>query len=266
MAERAIRIGAEKARVKSGPLVVLAVLAGIFMALGTFFSLTAVTGTAGAVPYGVARILAGVAFSVGPILVVVGGAELFTSNNLIVIAWEAGKVRTREVFRAWAIVYAGNALGATLVVLFALATRDYLHNDGAVGRTALIEASLKASLPFWSAFIHGVGGNAVICLAIWLSYSARSTTDKVVSIVPPITALVAVGFEHSIANMFLLPFAQIVRSIVPLESGGLDPSLLQALTIPAIIMNISAVTLGNLLGGVAVGSAYWFVYVGPRRR
>lgn len=263
MTERAIRIGTEKALLPAATLLLLATLAGAFMGFGSLFSLTVITGTEPVVPYGLAKLLSGFAFSLGPILIVVGGAELFTGNNLMVIAWASRKIRTTQVLRAWLLVYAGNAVGALLVAFVALIAQDYMHAGGALGRIAMIEASAKASLSFSQAFIHGVAGNALICLAVWLSYSARSTTDKILAVVPPITAFVATGFEHSVANMFLLPFAMLVRLTAPDQfwaAANLDPGIVAAISPAAIATNIGAVTLGNIVGGVAVGIAYWSIY------
>ncbi|MGE0653419.1 MAG: formate/nitrite transporter family protein [Alphaproteobacteria bacterium] len=266
MAERAIIAGVDKTRLPAAPLLLLAVLAGAFMGLGALFSLAVVTGAEGIIPYGITRLLAGLAFAIGPILVAVGGAELFTANNLMVMAWADRRVRTREVLRAWVLVYAGNAVGAVTIAALAFAAGDYMHSGGALGRVALTETSLKASLSVGQAFIHGMAGNAVICLAVWLSYSARTTTDKIVAMAPLIAAFVTVGFEHSIANMFLMPFGTLIHHFAPadfLRTFELDPALHQGLELPGIVRNVALVSVGNVVGGLTVGLAYWAVY---RRR
>lgn len=266
MAERAIRVGTDKSRMPASSLFVLAILAGVFMALGVLFFVTIITGAEGIIPFGIVRLLSGLGFSLGTILIVVGGAELFTGNILMVMAWRSGSVRAAEVLRAWLIVYVGNAAGALFVAFVAFIAKDYLHSSGALGSAALSEAISKASLSPYQAFIHGAVGNVLICLAIWLTYSARSTTDKILAIVPPVTAFAAVGLEHSVANMFLLPFGALIRNYAPkefLDAASIDPA--GALNPVSIAINIGSVTLGNIVGGLAVGLAYWHIYHGKKR-
>ena len=266
MARRAEEIGAAKVAMGAGRLVALAVLAGAFIALGGMVSTVALAGSAGA-PWGATRVLAGAVFSVGLVLVVVGGAELFTGNNLIVMAWAGGRVSTSSVLRNWLIVYAGNFAGALALALAACGARVYEAGDGLVGLTAHGIAAAKLRLGFGQAVLLGILCNVLVCLAVWLSYSARSTTDRVLAVVPPVAAFVAAGFEHSIANMYFVPFAMFV--------AALDPGFLAARGVqgPAItwsgflLDNLLPVTLGNVIGGtVLVGGVYWFVYLRPRVR
>lgn len=265
MAAKAADVGVAKANMPTGRLAVLGVLAGAFIALGAAFSTTSVAG-AGDLPYGVVRVVAGLTFSLGLILVVVAGAELFTGNNLIVMAWASGRVTTRGLLRNWAVVYAANFVGAAATALLVFASAQYALGDGSVGATALRIAAAKCSLSPLSAFVLGVLCNALVCLAVWLCYSARTTTDKVLSIVPPITAFVACGFEHSVANMYFVPVALLIRRFAPdsfWQATNLTGEQFPAITAADFLWsNLLPVTLGNIVGGaVLVGAVYWFVYL-----
>jgi formate/nitrite transporter len=264
MARRAEEIGATKASMERGRLFALAVLAGAFIALGGIFATVALAGADGA-PWGPVRVLAGVVFSLGLVLVVVGGAELFTGNNLIVMAWASGRIGTSAVLRTWAIVYVGNFVGGLGLALAASGARLHESGGGAVGATALGLASAKLQLGFGQAVLLGVLCNVLVCLAVWLSYSARTTADRVLAVVPPIAAFVAAGFEHSVANMYFVPFALLVAAADPgfVAVRGLDVA---ALTWTGFLArNLLPVTLGNVAGGaLLVGGVYWFVYLRPR--
>ena len=266
MARRAEEIGAAKATMEAGRLLALAVLAGAFIALGGVFATIAVAG-AGSAPWGAIRVLAGVVFSAGLVLVVVGGAELFTGNNLIVMAWAGGRVGTSALLRNWALVYAGNFAGGVAVALAACGARLHEGGGGTVGGAALDTAIAKLQLGFGQAVLLGVLCNVLVCLAVWLSYSARSTTDRVLAVVPPVAAFVAAGFEHSIANMYFVPFALFVRAFDPgfVATRGLEtPALTWA---GFLVHNLLPVTLGNVVGGaLLVGGVYWFVYLRPTAR
>ena len=241
-------------------------LAGAFIAFGGIFSTVALAGASGA-PWGATRVLAGVVFSVGLILVIVGGAELFTGNNLIVMAWAGGRVSTWALLRNWTLVYVGNFAGAVGIALLACGGRLHEAGGGAVGATALGIAAAKLQLGFVQAVLLGILCNVLVCLAVWLAYSARSTTDRVLAIVPPIAAFVAAGFEHSVANMYFVPFALLVTFLDPgfTAARGID---IHTLTWDDfIVRNLLPVTLGNVIGGaLLVGGVYWFVYLRPRPR
>ncbi len=250
MARRAEDVGVAKAAMETGRLVALAILAGAFIAFGAIFSTVALAGAAGSIPWGAARVLAGVVFSVGLVLVVVGGAELFTGNTLIVMAWASGRVTTRALLRNWAIVYAGNFVGALAVAIAAVGAGLPEAGGGAVGAAAVAIAAAKLRLGFVQAILLGVLCNVLVCLAVWLAYSARSTTDRVLAVVPPIAAFVAAGFEHSVANMYFVPFALLSASGDALTWRGF------------LVDNLLPVTLGNVIGGAGlVGGVYWFVYL-----
>lgn len=276
MARKAADVGVRKAALDVPSVLVLAVLAGAFIALGAIFALTVsagsmtVTTEAGvtarvALPYGVTRLLAGLTFSLGLILVVVAGAELFTGNVLLVIAWASGRLRTAAVLRNWALVFAGNLVGALGTVALVVAAGWYRGGGGAIGSVVLATAQAKVDRPFVEALAAGILCNGLVCLAVWLTYSARTTTDRILAIVPPIAAFVAAGFEHSVANMFFLPAALAVRAVAPAsfwDGTGLDPAAFAGLTPEAVVANLVPVTIGNVIGGaLAVAAVYWFVYL-----
>jgi formate transporter len=267
MAERAEDIGVAKAALDLPRLLTLAVLAGAFIALGGVFATTALAGTGGS-PWGPARVLAGAVFSLGLILVVVGGAELFTGNNLLVMAWAGGRVSTAALLRSWTVVFAGNFVGAVLTALAVALAGTHRGGDGAFGLAAFAIAHGKVQVGFLEAVVLGTLCNALVCLAVWLSYSARTTADRLLAIVPPIAAFVAAGFEHSIANMYFVPYAMLVAAFDPGFAAGHGLGApAQALTWGAFLgRNLLPVTIGNVIGGsVLVGAVYWFVYLRPRR-
>jgi formate/nitrite transporter len=262
MASRAEEVGVAKAGLDAVTTFVLAVLAGAFIGMGAVFATTATAG-AGDLPYGVARLLAGITFSLGLILVVVAGAELFTGNNLIVMAWASRRVSTLRLLRNWVIVYVGNFVGALATAGLVYAGKQYEFGNGAVGAQALSIAAAKTGLGWGQAVALGALCNALVCLAVWLCYSARSVTDKVLAIVPPIAAFVAAGFEHSVANMYFIPYGLLVKtnSAFVGEQAGL-PGLSNLTWSRFFANNLLPVTLGNIVGGgLMVGAIYWFVYL-----
>jgi formate/nitrite transporter len=262
MARRAEEVGVAKAALPAPQLLALAVLAGAFIALGALFATTVTAGTAD-LAFGVTRLLAGLAFSLGLVLVVVAGAELFTGNNLVVMAWAGRRVGTARLLQGWALVYVGNFAGAIATAALVYFARQYEFGGGAVGEQALAIGVAKTSLGFGQAIALGALCNALVCLAVWLTYSARTTTDKILAVVPPIAAFVAAGFEHSVANMYFIPYALFVKGdadALAAVGGDLDVS---GLTWGAFLVdNLLPVTLGNLIGGtLLVGAVYWFVYL-----
>jgi formate/nitrite transporter len=259
--------GTAKAGRDAATLIVLGVLAGAFIAFGAVFMTVVLTGSA-ELPWGVARLLAGVVFSLGLILVIVGGAELFTGDALMVVAWASRRIASGALLRAWLLVYAGNIAGAlgTAALLFLAGEHEFAR--GALGKTALTIASVKAALPTVQLFILAVLCNVLVCLAVWMSFGARSTADKVAVIVPPIAAFVAAGFEHSIANLFLLPYGLAIKAWAAPEfwaAIGQAPADYPQLTLANVIHNVAVSTVGNLVGGsLMVGAVYWFVYLRKR--
>jgi len=262
MAERAESVGVSKARLDWATMLALGVLAGAFIALGAVFATVAM---ASPLPYAVNRLLGGLTFCLGLILVVVGGAELFTGNNLIAMAWANKKVSTAKLLRSWVIVYIGNFIGAAATAAIVFLGKQYTFGAGAVGKTALAIAQTKCSLGFVQAVALGILCNALVCMAIWLCYSAHTTTDKILSIIFPISAFVACGFEHSVANMYFLPAGLLIKMRARPDFWNLihdSASSYAAITLMGILRNLAAVTLGNIFGGsVMVGLVYWFVYL-----
>jgi formate/nitrite transporter len=261
--------GAAKAARDPITLLVLGVLAGAFIAMGAVFLTITLTGASG-LPWGVGRLLGGLVFSLGLILVVAGGAELFTGDALMVVAWASGRITTGQLVRAWMLVYAGNIVGAVATAALVLLAGQHGFAGGAVGRTALDIASAKAALPTVQLFFLAVLCNVLVCLAVWMTFGARSTTDKVMVIVPPIAAFVAAGFEHSIANLYLLPYGLAIKALAGPEfwvAIGRTASDYTGLTLASAMHNIAVATAGNLLGGsIMVGAVYWFVHLRGRRR
>jgi formate/nitrite transporter len=268
MAAKASDIGARKAAGSFLPTFVLAVLAGAFIALGAAFATTVTAGAAGEIPYGVTRVLAGLAFSLGLILVIVGGAELFTGNNLLAMAWASRRISMGAVARNWGIVYVGNLVGALGTAALVVVAGQYAFGGGSVGAVAMSTALAKVSYQPLAAFALGILCNGLVCLAVWLTYSARTTTDRILAIVPPITAFVAMGFEHSVANMYFIPVAMLIRAVAPpgfWVSIGHAPEEYAAVDLAGFAGNLVPVTLGNILGGtLLVGAIYWLVYLRHR--
>lgn len=263
MAERAENVGVAKANLNWLTMFALAVLAGAFIGMGAIFMTTVTTGAA-TLPFGVAKLLGGLVFCLGLILVVVAGAELFTGNNLIVMAWASGKVPLSKLLRNWVIVYAGNFAGSVAIAVVMFLSKQYTFAGGALGQNALAIANNKCGLQFIPALALGIMCNALVCLAVWLCFSARSTTDKILSIVFPITAFVAAGFEHSVANMYFIPIGLLIK--------WFDPAFAAKATIPNLNLsnfllgNLLPVTIGNIIGGAAmVGLVYWFIYLRSKR-
>jgi len=265
MAGKAENVGVNKTKLNSFRMFALAVLAGAFIAMGAIFSTTATTGGS-ALPFGVTKVLGGITFSLGLILVVIAGAELFTGNNLIVMAWASHKVSTGQLIRNWIIVYLGNFVGSILTAYMMFLSKQYEFSNGALGLNALTIANNKTGLDFIPALVLGIFCNALVCLAVWLCMSARTTTDRGLAIVPPITAFVAAGFEHSIANMYFIPVGLFIKS-------GADGAFWTNIGKTAadfsnltwgnfFLANLLPVTIGNIIGGaVMVGLVYWSIYL-----
>jgi formate transporter len=238
--------GVRKANMAVLQTLVLGILAGAFISFGAMF-FTAVMTDHG-LGFGPARLLGGVAFSLGLILVVVGGAELFTGNNLIVMAWADKKVSTSALLRNWGLVYVGNFIGAVATAYIAYRAGALNLGGGGVGKTAAAIALGKVDIPFMEAFLKGVLCNALVCLAVWLSFAAHHVSGKVLTIIFPISAFVALGFEHCIANMYFIPLA--------IFAG------IEGITTAGFVNNLVPVTLGNIVGGsVFVALAYWVIYL-----
>lgn len=269
IASKAEDIGVKKGRLDFTSMFLLAILAGAFISLGAIFCTTVITGNglggAMTLPFGLVKLLGGLAFCLGLILVVVAGAELFTGNNLIIMATVSGKLSVAKLLKDWFIVYVGNFVGAMLTVVVMFYTEQYSMSDGALGVVALKIATAKCSLPFMVALTRGIYCNALVCLAVWLCFSCRTTTDKILSIIFPITAFVTAGFEHCVANMYFIPIGLFIKSGASQEYWTLIGKSAQdfsSLTWENFFMvNLLPVTIGNIIGGAFfVGLIYWVIY------
>ena len=246
IAQRIDGVGVTKAHLPTLKLLALSVLAGAFIGFGAMFFTVVVTESG--LGFGPSRFLGGIAFSLGLILVVVGGAELFTGNNLLVMAWADKKITTRQLLRNWSLVFCGNFIGAVATAYMLVQSGTLDMGDGAVASTAIKIAQAKVNIPPLQAFVRGILCNALVCLAIWLSFAAHHVSGKIIAIVFPISAFVALGFEHSIANLYFLPVAWFMGA------DGID--------LTSALANLLPVTLGNVVGGsVFVALIYWMIYL-----
>lgn len=246
--EAFVHIGFAKARLTRGRAFVLAILAGAFVALGASFML--MVRSDASLPPTISLVLGGLAFCLGLFLVLVAGAELFTGNCLMVIGALDGRYPFVRMLRKWAIVYAGNAVGALLVVGLLLASGFPDMQGGSVGELACSVASSKTALSPMVAFSRGILCNVLVCLAVWMGSAGKTVCDKLAAAILPVVAFVVLGFEHSVANMFFLPLGLAVEAM----SGHVSIAL------AGVTSNLVFVTLGNIVGGVAIAAAYWFVY------
>jgi formate transporter len=277
MATRAEYMGVRKAETPFFQMFALAVLAGAFISLGALFASTVAAGSMATtaadgtfafstgLSFGVSRLLAGLAFCLGLIMVVVGGAELFTGNNLIVMAWASGKVTTFALLRNWLIVYVGNFVGSFGTAGLVFLGKQYTFGKDAMGIAALNTAVSKCSLDFMQALALGILCNTLVCMAVWLTFSARSTTDKIIAIIFPVTAFVAAGFEHSIANMYFIPYALLIKMFDAdfINRVGEKVTHLDKLTWGNFLVNnLLPVTIGNIIGGaLLVAAVYWSIFL-----
>jgi formate/nitrite transporter len=252
IAARVENVGMAKVRLPWLTVLMLSVLAGAFIGLGAmYFVVVRSDATLG---FALRQVLGGVVFSLGLLMVIVAGAELFTGNNLLAMAWADGKISTGTLLRNWSIVCLGNFIGALGLALLVYLSGHPKLNGGAVGAEYLRIALVKTALPFWTAFFSGVLCNVLVCMAVWMVYAGRSVIDKVVVIVFPISAFVAAGFEHSVANMYFIPLAMLIQQGGAGLHGGLAGW-------SGFFANMLPVILGNIVGGsVLVGLVYHVIY------
>ncbi|MEI8595544.1 formate/nitrite transporter family protein [Photobacterium sp. Hal280] len=254
IAERVDSIGVIKARLPLLSMVMLGILAGAFIGLGALYFV--IIKSDASLGFGTSQLLGGIAFSLGLLLVVIAGAELFTGNNLLAMAWADKKISTAELLKNWLVVCGSNFIGAAGLAVLVYASGHTEMNHGVIAERYLQIAEAKCSLPFWSAFFRGVLCNILVCMAIWMAMAGRSVIDKAVAIVFPISAFVAAGFEHSIANMFFIPLAMFIQAFS--DTGAVAGSVGWL----GLISNLIPVILGNLLGGsVLVGLVYYVIYL-----
>lgn len=265
MAVRAEASGVKRASISLTTLLVLSVVAGAFVSFGAIFATTVSAGAAD-LPYGIVRLLVGLVFSAGLIMVIIGGAELFTGNNLLVMAWASKKVTTRAVLLNWVLSFAGNFVGAIVTAVLMFYTTQYTFGGGSVGLAALNIANAKTSLAFIPALTLGIMCNALVCVAVWMCFSARTNIDRVVTVIPPIAAFAAAGFEHSIANIYFIPMGLFIKAGAPdsfWKAIGKTAADYPELTWSNFLVgNLIPVTIGNVIGGsLMVAAVYWFVYL-----
>lgn len=255
IAQRVEDSGVAKTRLSVARTALLGILAGAFIAFGALFF--TVVASDPKLPFAVGRVLGGVVFSVGLIMVIVAGGELFTGNNLLAMAWAGGRISTASLFRNWIVALVANAAGAMLIAVLVVHSTYPHMNGGTVAAAAVRIAAMKAALPFGEAFFAGVLCNVLVCMAVWLAAAGRSVVDKAVAIVFPISAFVAAGFEHSVANMYFIAVGILLRDTVDASAiagiGALDWS--------GYVRNLVPVTLGNIVGGSGlVALVYFFIY------
>jgi|TARA_B110000091_G_scaffold181854_1_gene199529 formate/nitrite transporter len=253
VAERVNNIGVAKIKLPLLPLLMLGILAGAFIGLGAlYFVLIKSDPTLG---FAISQVLGGVAFSLGLILVIVAGAELFTGNNLLVLGWAEGKITTAEILKNWFVVCLANFIGAGGLALLVFLSGHNEMNNGAIGEQYIKIAIVKSTLPFWSAFFKGVLCNVLVCMAVWMAFAGRSVIDKVVAVIFPISAFVAAGFEHCIANMYIIPLAILEQTF------GNTTLAVDKVTWLGFISNLVPVIMGNLVGGsLFVALVYHVIY------
>ena len=263
IAAQVVRAGVGKARAMLASTLVLAMMAGAFVALGGMLTSTiAAQSTLGAGP---TRLIMGLGLTMGLFFVVVTGAELFTGNNLMVMSVLSRTILARQLARNWALVYVGNLIGALVIVVLVFYSRWWEQADLSFSVFSVTAANDKVNLPFEVAFLRGIVANMLVCLGVWMATAGRSVTDKLLAVFLPVTAFVAGGFEHSVANMFFLPFGALVAADPDaLAAAGLTAADVSRLDVAGIAWNLLAVTLGNIIGGVVVGLADWTVHL--RRR
>lgn len=253
ISERVETVGVSKVRLPLLSMLMLGVLAGGFIGFGAlYFVLIKSDASLG---FAVSQVLGGLAFSLGLILVVVAGAELFTGNNLLAMAWAEGKISTFDLLKNWVVVCGANFIGAAGLALLVFLSGHPEMNNGAIADQYLKIAAAKCTLPFWTAFFRGVLCNVLVCMAIWMALAGRSVFDKVVAIVFPISAFVAAGFEHSIANMYFIPMGMLLKTFGNIGTGT------DIISWVGFFSNLVPVILGNLIGGsVLVGLVYHIIY------
>jgi formate transporter len=249
------KVGVKKTNLPLQASFMLAIVAGGSVGLGALYY--TIIASDAELSFATIRVVGGLAFSLGLALVLVGGAELFTGNNLIVMAWASGTVSSRVMLRNWVIVYFGNLVGSLGLVVLVFFSHHLDMNGGRVGLSILNTAVGKIQPDVITLFFKGILCNLLVCLAVWLAYAGRSVTDKIVALILPISAFIAAGFEHCVANMYFLPLAWLLTQTgnVP---ANFDASLI---TISGIVHNLVPVTLGNIVGGAGlVGAVYWAIY------
>jgi len=267
IAARVSEAGEHKTHLTLLRLCLLSVLAGAYIAFGAVFSAVSITGMGGVWPYGFMKVIAGLTFSLGLILVVLSGAELFTGNSLMIISWMHRKITLSQLLRNWVIVYLGNFVGSLTIAILVLLGKLYTFSSGELGKTMLTLAITKTQYSFIQALVLGVLCNILVCLAVWMASSSRTTGGKVLAIVFPIAAFIAAGFEHSVANMYIIPVALLMKAFDPVFAASLGLDLSALTWSNFFLRNLLPVTLGNILGGAGfVGLFYALIFPGAAKK
>ncbi|MCD8399522.1 formate/nitrite transporter family protein [Tenacibaculum finnmarkense] len=236
----------------------LGILAGSFIGLGALFY--TIVKSDQTYSFATKQILGGFVFSLGLILVIIAGAELFTGNNLIAIAWAEKKVSTKQMMRNWGIIFFSNMIGAISLAVMVYFSGHLDMNNGAIAETYLKMADAKCNLPFMTAFFRGILCNILVCLGVWMAMGGKTITDKILAIVFPITLFVAAGFEHSIANLFIIPLGLLIKTFSDVQITTLF------LSISGMIKNLIPVILGNIIGGsVFIGLMYHLIFLNNKK-
>ncbi len=242
-------------------ILLLSILAGIYISFGGIFATVISSGASEFLPVGLTKVLMGIAFSLGLILVVIGGAELFTGNTIVSLGITNKSIKPLELLKNWSLVYIGNFIGSLLTVALIFWSKHYTFGGGTFGVTSLKISISKVSLDPVQAFTLGILANALVCLAIWLSFSAKTTVGKIVAMVPPVALFVASGFEHSVANMYLITVGLVIKTFDPVFTNNLNLTHIENLNLfNFLIMNLIPVTLGNIVGGIFVWLIYQKIY------
>ncbi|MEX0445988.1 formate transporter FocA [Xenorhabdus sp. SGI246] len=242
-----------------------AIMAGVFISIAFVFYITATTGTF-SIPYGLAKLIGGICFSLGLMLIIIFGVDLFTSTVLTIVSKATGRITWSQMLKNWINVYIGNLIGALFFVTLMWHSGQHTAASGFWGLNVLQVADHKMHHTFIEALCLGILANLMVCLAVWMSYAGRSLIDKLFALILPISMFVASGFEHSIANMFLIPFGIVIKEFAPAEFWekiGTTPEQFPQLTVSNFITdNLLPVTIGNIIGGsILVGLTYWFIYL-----
>ncbi|MCX8580523.1 formate transporter FocA [Gilliamella sp. B3482] len=264
MTQIAEELGNYKVNKNPTSTIVSAILAGVFISIAFVFYITATTGTS-TVAFGLAKLVGGICFSLGLMLVVCCGTDLFTSTILTILPKMTHKISWIKMFRNWILVYIGNFIGAILFVGIIWFSGQYMVANGLWGLNVLQTADHKLHHTFIEAVFLGLLANLMVCLAAWMSYAGRSLLDKMLIMVLPVAMFVASGFEHSIANMFMIPMGIVINNFASPEfwtAVGISPDSFKALTVEHFIVNnLIPVTIGNILGGLLVAIPNWALHL-----
>ena len=261
--------GVAKARQDALTLLILGVLGGAFIAFGAIFSNVALAGSQGVAPFGLARVVSGLVFGVGLSLVLLAGAQIFTGDVLMVMAWANRRLSTAHLLRVWALVWIGNLGGAVSTAILAFLAGHHRYGGGLVGLNALQTAAAKSALPFGQALLLGILCNVLVCLAVWISLSTRQPAHRVLLTMLPVAAFAASGFEHAVANMYFISFGLLVKTEAAAtfwQAINTSPNAFAEISFTGLANNLAAVTIGNIVGGaVFVAGVYWLLYLRPRQ-